>query len=368
MYQSKMFWACALLLVAGASAGTLKDANLTALAKASERDEKLFSVFQIVQFANEACNASDGVTIGTCYTAAECSARNGLASGTCASGFGVCCTATVNRCQSSNVVTFNNTYINSPGFPSGVSTATACTNTGRSMRSMRQGRAITPYTYVITKISTSVSQIRLDFLTYVTDNPTAGNCANGTLSISGIDAVTTKVLPTNLCGTLTGQHVYLSVANSTNVTLTIALSSVGSQSWRILVRQYESTQTDYLAPRGCLQYFRSAAGTISSFNNNNGLGQELINHNYPICINQVSNYCDVALTATSFDLDGTAPACNDKLVFGATTFCGSGTAAFGTAGAYTWPYTGPYNIQYSTASSNTNLRAGFSISYLLLPC
>jgi len=35
-----MFWACALLLVAGASASTLKDANLTALAKASERDEK----------------------------------------------------------------------------------------------------------------------------------------------------------------------------------------------------------------------------------------------------------------------------------------------------------------------------------------
>ncbi len=101
-----------------------------------------------------------------------------------------------------------------------------------------------------------VSQIRLDFLTYVTDNPTAGNCANGTLSISGVDAITSKVLPTNLCGVLSGQHVYLSVANSTNVTLTIALSSIGSQNWRILVRQYESTQTNLLAPRGCLQYFR----------------------------------------------------------------------------------------------------------------
>jgi len=77
---------------------------------------------------------------------------------------------------------------------------------------------------------------------------------------------------------------------------------------------------------------RSNAGTISSFNNNNGLGQELINHNYPICINQVDGYCDVALTASSFDLDGTAPACNDKLVLGANTYCGS---TFGTASALT---------------------------------
>ncbi len=82
-------------------------------------------------------------------------------------------------------------------------------------------------------------------------------------------------------------------------------------------------------------YCRSLSGVISSFNNNNGLGQELINHNYPICINQFDNYCDVALSATSFDLDGTAPACNDKLVLGANTYCGSGTASFGTAGALT---------------------------------
>lgn len=365
-----MFWASALLLVAGASASTLKDTNVTK----SERDEKLFSVFQIVQFQNDPCNASDGVTIGTCYTAAECTARNGFASGACASNFGVCCTASVNQCTTGNVVLFNNTYINSPGFPTGVSSATSCNTTGvsgRSMRSLRQGRqesSITRYTYTISKISAQVSQIRLDFLTYVTDNPTAGNCANGTLSISGVDAVTAKVLPTNLCGVLSGQHVYLSVANSGNVTLTIALASLGSQNWRILVRQYESTQTNLLAPRGCLQYFTTLSGTISSFNNNNGLGQQLINHNYPICIRQFDNYCDVALSATSFDLDGTAPACIDKLVLGADTYCGSGTAAFGTAGSLTWPYVGNYNIQYATAASNTNLRAGFSLSYLLLPC
>jgi hypothetical protein len=81
---------------------------------------------------------------------------------------------------------------------------------------------------------------------------------------------------------------------------------------------------------------RASAGTISSFNNNNGLGQELINHNYPICISQVDGYCDVALTASYFDLDGTSPSCNDKLVLGGTTFCGQ---TFGTANAYTCKFT-----------------------------
>jgi hypothetical protein len=61
---------------------------------------------------------------------------------------------------------------------------------------------------------------------------------------------------------------------------------------------------------------------------------ELINHNYPICINQVDGYCDVALTATSFDLDGTSPSCNDKLVLGANTYCGS-INNFGTTGSLT---------------------------------
>jgi hypothetical protein len=43
--------------------------------------------------------------------------------------------ASVNQCTSGNVVVFNNTYINSPGFPTGVSSATSCNTTGISGRS-----------------------------------------------------------------------------------------------------------------------------------------------------------------------------------------------------------------------------------------
>ena len=81
---------------------------------------------------------------------------------------------------------------------------------------------------------------------------------------------------------------------------------------------------------------RTSSGTISSFNNNSGLGIQLVNHNYVICIQQVDGYCDVALTATSFDLDGTAEACNDKLVLGASTYFGS---TFGTANVLTCKHT-----------------------------
>ena len=50
----------------------------------------VFSIFQIVKFNNDACDAIDG-TMGTCYTASECTANGGEERGNCASGFGVCC-------------------------------------------------------------------------------------------------------------------------------------------------------------------------------------------------------------------------------------------------------------------------------------
>merc|ERR1711994_254646 len=74
--------------------------------------------------------------------------------------------------------------------------------------------------------------------------------------ITGADPVTHKHLPTNLCGIHHGQHLYLSVKQSTGVQITINLANVHTQKWKVLVRQYDSSQTDLLAPRGCLQYHR----------------------------------------------------------------------------------------------------------------
>ena len=38
-----------------------------------------------------------------------------------------------------------------------------------------------------------------------------GECQNDTMMVTGMDAVSVKVVPSTLCGTLTGQHMILSV-------------------------------------------------------------------------------------------------------------------------------------------------------------
>lgn len=337
---------------------------------APERDAKFLSIFNIVKFNNDACTAaSGGSVLGTCYTAGECTALGGTADGACASSFGVCCTAVVDTCTSSagNNVRLNNTYINNPRYPLTLANGTVNCTTARQATT-------NTYAYTITK-PTNVAQIRLDFLDVELDAPVAGLCTNGTgIKITGADAVSQNIIPTNnLCGHLTGSHMYLSVADATNVTVTIITGTAGKQKWRILVRFYE-TGSIYLAPRGCLQYYRQNSGTIQSFNFNPaaaaGTNQLLTDHMYSICIKGVPNFCNVAMTASNFSLSGTAGACTaavDKIVLGATTYCG---ATFGTAGSATWTYLGGENyiIPVMTAPTNVNSVGGFQISYLLLPC
>merc|ERR1719323_2545164 len=67
------------------------------------KDEKSFSIFNVVQFKNEACiststTMNSGNRNGTCYTAEECDEKKGKAEGNCASGFGVCCVFIEDEC------------------------------------------------------------------------------------------------------------------------------------------------------------------------------------------------------------------------------------------------------------------------------
>merc|ERR1712029_187598 len=188
---------------------------------------------------------------GTCYTASECTAKGGQERGPCASSFGVCCVSVVDPCGNSKIA-LNNSYIVNRGFPGDVST------------------------YTIAKAASDIVQFRLDFQTFEISNPMMGSCDNDTITISGADPVTMKNFPSNLCGVLTGSHVYISVKDVEEVTITITLSSLSTQKWNILVRQFDSTQTEYLAPRGCLQYYREDAGMLETFNYNGGNG-ELLN-------------------------------------------------------------------------------------------
>jgi len=352
-----MHWAVIPLLVTAVSAAAVEPA---AESEAGDRDGKLFSIFQIVKFNNEACNAIDG-TMGTCYTASECTTKGGEERGNCASGFGVCCVAVVDPCNT-NTVSLNNSYIVNPGYPGdATSGSSTCTGSGVA-RSGRTAGTTATYSWNITKAATDIVQFRLDFEVLELSAPMMGDCTNDTLTITGADAVTNKNLPTNLCGVLTGQHIYLSVKTSSAVQLTIKLASVGSQKFKILLRQYDSTQTDNLAPRGCLQYHRDLAGTIASFNSAGGSPELLNDHMYSICIAQNDDYCDVSLTANSFDLTGSSGSCSDSIAFGFNVACGS-SLSFST-----WNYTGSYHIPVMSDSDNSAMVTGFDISFLLLPC
>lgn len=226
-----------------------------------------------------------------------------------------------------------------------------------------------------------VEQLRIDFIKFDIAPPESGLCSNESLEITGADAVTMKNLPMNLCGVLTGQHVYLSVKTSEMVTITIKVTSDSTQEWELLVRQFEADQTEYLAPRGCLQYFKEDAATFSTFNNNAGAGELLNDHMYSVCIADNDAYCDVSLTASNFDLTEGADACSDAVAFGTSAFCGS---TFANAGSlicmylstkvffinilFLGNYTGAYQIPMMSDGDNAAMVAGYEISYILLPC
>ena len=161
-----------------------------------------------------------------------------------------------------------------------------------------------------------------------------GACTNESMTITGADAVTNKILPDKLCGVLTGQHLYLSVKDlgTDFLTIEITLSSNGTQEWEMLITQIEGDATADLAPRGCLQYFKEDAATFSSFNYDSGNGMLINDNQYSVCIMDNDAYCDVALTAGGFDMTETSGTCMDKIAFGTNVYCGS---TFGTSGMAT---------------------------------
>jgi len=360
-----MHWASLTFLVASVAAREVTPIEpADAVAPGANRDEKLFSVFQIVRFNNDACDAVDG-TLGTCYTASECTAKGGQERGPCASSFGVCCVSVVDPCGNSKIA-LNNSYIVNRGFPGDVSTTGAadCSVAGTGVTGRQAANGLVS-TYTIAKAASDIVQFRLDFQTFEISNPMMGNCANDTITISGADPVTMKIFPSNLCGVLTGSHVYISVKDVAEVTVTVTLSSLSTQKWNILVRQFDSTQTEYLAPRGCLQYYREDAGMLETFNYNGGNGELLNDQMYTMCIAQNDLYCDVALTSSSFMLGGSAGMCSDAVVFGTNQLCGS---TFGTAGQLNWNYTGSYNVPFMSDGDNMAMDGGFSVGFVLLPC
>merc|ERR1719330_1957185 len=176
----------------------------------SPRDQSGKFLFNIVRFANDACDAADGKT-GVCMTSSECTKAGGGASGTCAKGYGTCCLLVKMTCG--DTVTANNTYIRNPEY------SASWKPTSKEQCSFTLENP------------GDVCQYRLDFDDLSLEAPTVGaagaiklgDCATDSMTITDVNKA---VLPT-ICGKNSGQHSkYLSSYKKTPKKLPYFTSSV----------------------------------------------------------------------------------------------------------------------------------------------
>uniref|UniRef100_A0A0P6EKV9 CUB domain-containing protein n=1 Tax=Daphnia magna TaxID=35525 RepID=A0A0P6EKV9_9CRUS len=213
--------------------------------------------------AFDACTSPAGEA-GICTMSSVCSLFAGRPSGSCSLSR-VCCVNVVNGCG--KTVTLNNTYWQSPA---AVSSPSNCALT------IKLDAKLTEQSFK------PICQIRLDMVSFTTAPPVAGTCAD-TFQVGGA----TTMAPT-ICGVNSGQHMYLDVPSSGVTPSDVQLmfnfaAGAATRSWNIKVAMLPCG-ADYLAPPGCLQYFTSATGRVSSFNWQDTAGaHQLNNQNYQIC-------------------------------------------------------------------------------------
>jgi len=389
-----MKWTLCLFFVASASAAAVPKGRVLGL-------------FSVVTFPNDECTTiSTPAMSGICVTAEECSNSGdtiAVASGNCASGFGVCC---MRRIVAPGSITQDLTHIQNADFPgaeTALNGAVAPAVINRAVNIM--GGA-------------NICAIKLEFINVVLTAPAAGTgiCA---------DQITVTTPARNpgagfgieaLCGTLTGQHIYVDVntvggAMAATVNINTA-AAIGARMWKILVRQIECNDVN-LPPAGCLQYHTGLAGQITSFNGALAANaqQMIVNQNYLICIKQADGMCTVtyreARPATSGAIAGGAidsfnvgPVANDPADvmagealgasgIGATCIALNGVAAKtpGTAviieplgqicgGVFSGldnqllpgPVTGVFEVQVFVDGTATQPNSGFDLIYGQNPC
>jgi len=263
---------------------------------AVERDGKVLPIFQVVRFPNDRCTGT--TRNGTCFTAEECSAIGGTNEGSCASGFGVCCVATLSCGGSSST---NNSYI----VQTSVTTLTS------------------PCTYTICPCSTDICRIRYDFTTNIlanqvlgtaiasaggslTDNGALGDCVSDSMSIASPGRLGSPII----CGTNTGQHMVLDSTGveCQTVNFHIGASTTTSRSWDIYVTQYTCGQDDLAGSPGCLQWFTGTSGLVKSYGfdstsftttTSSVSATHLQNQHYEVCFRREKGYCAICFTPYS---------------------------------------------------------------------
>jgi len=258
-------------------------------AMTSDRQDRSFSLFTVLKWKNSGCQAvSDTALQGICNTQQQCTDIGGSADGNCAAGFGVCCILVVSGTTASpgGTVTQNCSYIQNVDYPAA------------------EGNSAT-YDYPITKCSSDICQIRLDFVDANLAQPVAATGVCTAQDSMRFTAGGGETIP-ELCGDLQGQHIYMdagtnSMAGMVTITTNMGNAAGGTKNWRIKVSQIECS-SETRAPNGCLQYYLENRNVISSFNwdgsaaRSGSDGGLLANQDYRSCIRQNEGMCGIQWT------------------------------------------------------------------------
>jgi hypothetical protein len=171
----------------------------------------------------------------------------------------------------------------------------------------------TDCSYQICPASTSVNRIRLDFSTFqiaspfepaaagldgtglasaATQTASVGHCTTDTFTATGAPVI---------CGLNTGQHMILDTDGSKCVDLAFSYGkSTATRQYNIHVTQYDALN-EMGGPAGCLQYFTSDTGTVSTFNweapTATDLGIHLANQDYSVCVRRNADKCAICWDA-----------------------------------------------------------------------
>ncbi|XP_066600385.1 uncharacterized protein [Prorops nasuta] len=288
---------------------TLRDDQSINVNSHSKHQARFFPLFSVVRFANSECIASNNF-IGTCFTRRECLNYGGTPSGSCANGLGICCIFQKTCGATTNI---NNTYFINPNYPTTYKGGDRCTIS-------------------IQRCNTNICQLRLDFLDSSFTQPNAsGICDNDLFLVSGAASIVPR-----LCGENTNQHVYLDFNGANPITISVdtLLDTTFERRWNIRIHQI-ACDSVYRAPNGCLQYYQTVSGTVTSFNFGSTpnaraplIGtREMANLMYGVCIKMAPGYCSIEWMQTnnmSFTVSGDTGSI-DPMIIGTAMVAESGT-------------------------------------------
>eukprot|EP00095_Tigriopus_kingsejongensis_P003562 maker-scaffold877_size102761-snap-gene-0.15 protein:Tk03562 transcript:maker-scaffold877_size102761-snap-gene-0.15-mRNA-1 annotation:"hypothetical protein KGM_18655" len=263
----------------------------------NERQGKVFSLFNIVQFKNGGCRSTSTISSGgtgstnrngTCFTTTECAAKRGTAAGSCAAGFGVCCVFLVST--SGATINQNCTYIRNPNFPNAYDSTSQVG-------------------YNIQKCDPRVCQLRLDFESFTIQGTGNTDETDTILEVAGgvcldmftVSTNTGSSIPT-ICGQNTGQHIYIDMGCLNSDTAALNFNFGGTDTnrlWEIKVTQLICNTQGHPNGCGCLQYHTGVTGRLTSFNFLPTNDNHLANQEYGICIRQEEGMCCIEYTPST---------------------------------------------------------------------